>query len=235
MRLDQAIAARFSISRHKARQAIASGRVLVNQRRVAIASRDVGERDELAIVTESVPHFSVLASTDDWIAVDKPAGLPSQPTHDRSRLSLEEILRSEYKTIWLVHRLDTPASGVIVFARSAEAAARLSEIFASREVRKTYLARVDPPIDRQLVIDTPLDGKDAITRVRPRGRDLVEVEIETGRTHQIRRHLSSVGHPVAGDRRYGSATNAPRLMLHAWKIEHAELGAIEAPIPPEFL
>ncbi len=235
MRLDQALAQKFSISRRKARQAIADGRVLVNPRRVAIASRDVGPGDELAIVGDEVPHPRVLASTADWIAVDKPSGLPSQPTHDRSRLSLEEILRAEYKTIWLVHRLDTPASGVIVFARSAEAAARLSKIFVSREVRKTYLARVHPPIDRELTIDTPLDGKDAITRVRPRERDLGEIEIDTGRTHQIRRHLSSIGHPVAGDRRYGSATNAPRLMLHAWKIEHEELGTIEAPIPPEFL
>jgi 23S rRNA-/tRNA-specific pseudouridylate synthase len=235
LRLDQAVAARFDISRRKAREAIAAGRVLVNQRRVAIASRDVDQNDELALIPDTAPRPRVVAIKDDWLAVDKPAGVPTQPTRNRDMLSLEEILRSEYKRIWLVHRLDTPASGVVVFARSAEAAARLSKIFASREVAKIYLARVDPPIGETIVIDTPIDGNDARTIVTPRERDLVEVQIETGRTHQIRRHLSEIGHPIIGDTRYGSHTKAPRLMLHAWKLGHAELGTIEAPVPSDFL
>ena len=111
----------------------------------------------------------------------------------------------------------------------------MSALFASREIRKTYLARVDPPVAEAITITTPIDGKDAATIVRPRERDLVEVEIETGRTHQIRRHLSSIGHPVVGDQRYGSKVKATRLMLHSWRIDHAELGCIEAPIPTEFL
>jgi tRNA pseudouridine32 synthase / 23S rRNA pseudouridine746 synthase len=134
-----------------------------------------------------------------------------------------------------VHRLDRPTSGVVVFARSAQAAARLSKMFASREVRKTYLARVDPPIAHELTIETQIDGKDAVTIVRPRERNLVEIEIETGRTHQIRRHLASAGHSVIGDRRYGSKVSAPRLLLHAWRIEHNELGLIEAPVPADFV
>ena len=235
MRLDQAIAARFpGISRRKARELLASGSILVNHRRVSIASREVGEKDEIAIVGER-PHIPILALHADWLAVDKPAGLPTQPPRERKELSLEDILRAEYKRIWLVHRLDTPTSGVVVFARSPQAAARLSKLFASREMRKTYIARVDPPIAERAVIDTPIDGKEAVTIVTPRGGGLVEVQIETGRTHQIRRHLSSIGHPVAGDRRYGSTVSTARLMLHAWKLEHAELGTIEAPIPPDFL
>jgi 23S rRNA-/tRNA-specific pseudouridylate synthase len=234
MRLDQAIAARFpAISRRKARELLASGSVLVNQRRVSIASREVGDRDHIAIV-ETRPHVPLLGITDDWLAVDKPAGLPTQPPRDRKQISLEELLRIEYKRIWLVHRLDTPASGVIVFARSAEAAARLSAVFASREVRKIYIARVDPPLAGEIEIDTPIEGKDASTIVRSRERDLVEIEIKTGRSHQIRRHLSEIGHPIVGDRRYGSTINAPRLMLHAWKLEHPDLGLIEAPVPPDF-
>ncbi len=235
MRLDQSVAARFNISRRKAREAIAAGRVLVNQRRVAIASRDVDEDDQLALVPDTAPRPRVLAIKDDWIAVDKPPGVPTQPTRNRDVLSLEEILRSEYKRIWLVHRLDTPASGVVVFARSAEAAARLSMFFASGEVRKIYLARVDPPITDRTVIDTPIEGKDARTIVTPQERGLIEVQIETGRTHQIRRHLGEIGHPIVGDARYGSKIRAPRLMLHAWKLEQAELGTIEAPVPTDFL
>ncbi len=233
MRLDQAIAARYpNLSRRKARELLSSGRVLVNQRRVSIASREVRDEDHITIVETQIP---VLAIHDQWLAVNKPAGMPTQPPRDRAHISLEEILRAQYKKIWLVHRLDTPTSGVVIFARSARSAARLSQLFASREIRKTYLARVDPPIREAITITSPIDGKDAITIVRPRERDLVEVEIETGRTHQIRRHLSSTGHSVIGDQRYGSTVSAARLMLHAWRIDHSELGRVEAPIPTEFL
>jgi RluA family pseudouridine synthase len=235
MRLDQAIAARYpKLSRRKARELLSSGRVLVNQRRVSIASRQVRDEDHITIV-ETQTEIPVLAIHDQWLAVNKPAGMPTQPPRDRAHISLEEILRAEYKKIWLVHRLDTPTSGVVIFARSARSAARLSQLFASREIRKTYLARVDPPIREAITITSPIDGKDAITIVRPRERDLVEVEIETGRTHQIRRHLSSTGHSVIGDQRYGSTVSAARLMLHAWRLDHSELGRVEAPIPTEFL
>jgi 23S rRNA-/tRNA-specific pseudouridylate synthase len=235
MRLDQAIAARFpNISRRKARELLASGSVLVNHRRVSVASREVADSDHIAIVADK-PQIPLLAIHDHWLAVNKPAGLPTQPPKDRRQLSLEDILRAEHKRIWLVHRLDTPTSGVVVFARTQEAAARLSKWFASREMKKTYLARVDPPIVERTVIETPIDGKDATTIVTPREGNLVEVEIETGRTHQIRRHLASIGHPIIGDRRYGSTVNSTRLMLHAWRLEHPGLDLIEAPVPPDFL
>jgi len=230
MRLDQAVALRFNISRRKARELIAAGRVLVNSRPVRVASREVGG-DELRIA-EELPAVAVLAMHDDWLAVDKPAGMPTQPPRDRSALSLEEILRVQYREIYLVHRLDTPTSGAVVFARNRKAAARLSSLFASRAIRKTYLAVIDGTIEEQ-TIDSPIDGKEAITIVRPRGGNVIEAEILTGRTHQIRIHLASIGHPVAGDRRYGGAP-AARLMLHAWKLEHEDLGTIEAPLPYDF-
>jgi RluA family pseudouridine synthase len=234
MRLDQAVSARHpEISRRKARELLAAGRVLVNQRRVSIASREVSDDDHIVII-DAQQDVPILVMREDWLAVDKPAGMPTQPPRDRAQVSLEEILRSQHKKIWLVHRLDTPTSGAVIFARSPQAAARLSKWFASREMRKIYLARVDPPFAGETTIDTPIDGKEASTIVRPRERDLVEVEIRTGRTHQIRRHLSAAGHPLIGDRRYGSAINASRLMLHAWRIEHPELGLIEAPVPAEF-
>src|SRR5215218_7280534 len=113
MRLDQAIAARFPhLSRRKARELIAAGRVLVNQRSVRVASRFVNPADELTVAGDT-PAIDVLASADDWIAVNKPAGMPTQPTRDRATLSLEEILRLEHRQIFLVHRLDTPTSGVV--------------------------------------------------------------------------------------------------------------------------
>jgi tRNA pseudouridine32 synthase/23S rRNA pseudouridine746 synthase len=232
MRLDQAIAARFPhISRRRARELIAQRRILVNERLVAITSREVRDDDRIAVIEEA-PPLAILKTTDDFVAVNKPAGMPAQPTRDRKQRSLEELLRAQFKSIYLVHRLDTGASGAMIFARTNEAAARLSELFAGRAIRKTYLARVEPPITEPIVIDTPIDGKDAHTEAEP--GDPAVVRITTGRTHQIRRHLASIGHPVIGDRRYGKA-KAPRLMLHAWKIEHESFGTIEAPPPDDLI
>ena len=234
MRLDQAIAARNpEISRRKARELIAGRRVLVNERPVSIASREVRDTDRIAIV-DTFPQFEILKTTDELIAVNKPAGMPTQPIRDRTKLSLEELLRVQYRSIFLVHRLDTGTSGVVVFARSSESAARLSELFAGRLMRKIYLARIEGSIEKEITIDSPIGGKDALTIVRPLSDGLVEAEIRTGRTHQIRIHLASIGHPVVGDRRYG-VKSGRRLMLHAWKLEHAAIGAIEAPPPDDLI
>lgn len=239
MRLDLAVAARFNISRRKARAQIADGRVLVNRRRVAVASREVSATDELSLIRDDAPRANVLASTELWLAVDKPSGLPTQPMRDRSHTSLEDILRGQYGTIYLVHRIDTPTSGVVIFARTKEAAAQLSSLFATGEISKTYVAVAEGEIDREITIDTPIEGKPALTIIRPLRRakfgTMVEIHLKTGRTHQIRVHLSSVGHAVAGDRRYGSTIDAPRLMLHAFRLQHAEIGTIESPIPADFV
>lgn len=160
--------------------------------------------------------------------MDKPVGMPVQPPQDRKTRSLEELLRVQYREIYLVHRIDTPTSGVVVFARNRQAAAWLSELFATRAIRKVYLAVIDGTIPEETTIDTPIEGREAVTIVRPVRDSLVEAEILTGRTHQIRIHLASIGHPVLGDRRYGGPS-APRLMLHAWKLEHASLGTLTAP------
>ena len=238
MRLDQAVAQRHpEISRRKARELIAQRRVLVNDRPVATASREVGERDRITIVAE-LPELEILRQSAEWIAVNKPAGLATQPARDRKQRSLEELLRVRYRDVYVVHRIDTQTSGVVVFARTRAAAARLSALFASREIRKTYLAVAEGEIDRELTIESPIGGKDAHTVVRPLrsldGATLVEAVIRTGRTHQIRIHLKSIERPVAGDRRYGSTMHAPRMLLHAWKLEHEDLGTIVAPPPADF-
>jgi 23S rRNA pseudouridine1911/1915/1917 synthase len=230
--------------------------VLVNQHPVRIASREVGESDQLAIAEPT--EIPLLAITDEWLAVNKPAGMPTQPPRDRAVRSLEELLRVEYREIYLVHRLDTPTSGVVLFARTRAAAAEFSELFATGAMQKIYVAIIEGTIDREITIDSPIDGRDALTIVRPSllrgaaapppprasdgsgGEDAaaplspttstVEVELKTGRTHQIRIHLASISHPVAGDRRYGGPKRE-RLMLHAWKLQHPSIGTLEAPLP----
>lgn len=238
MRLDQAIAARHpEISRRKARELIAQRRVLINDRPVGVASREVSERDRITIA-DVLPELTVLRETADWVAIDKPAGIPTQPTRERDRRSLEEMLRMRYRDIYLIHRLDTHTSGVVVFARNRAAAAELSALFVSREISKVYVAVAEGTIEHEVTIESPIGGKDAHTHITPltkrENTTVVEARIRTGRTHQIRIHLSSIQHPVVGDRRYGSTMPAPRMLLHAWKLEHARFGGeLIAPLPAD--
>ncbi len=162
----------------------------------------------------------------------------------------------------IVHRLDRDTSGLLMVARTDAAQAALQAQLQARRVHKRYLAlvsgsvtaqvgRVEAPIGRdprdRLRMAIVPDGREAITgyRVRERFRlwTLLEVDLITGRTHQIRVHLSSIGHPVAGDPLYatGAARRGPegleRLFLHAWRIELASPsggGLIRAtsPLPP---
>jgi 23S rRNA-/tRNA-specific pseudouridylate synthase len=238
VRLDQAIAARYpDISRRKARELIAARRILVNERAVSIASRNVDDADRIAVVNE-MPEIGIIGEGADWIAAGKPAGMPVQPPRDRAVRSLEELLRLRFHEIWLVHRLDTPTSGVVLFAKTAAAAAKFSALFAAAEIQKTYLAVLEGELREKRVVETPVQGKSAASTFRPLRNDgattLAEVTIATGRMHQIRVHAASIDHPVAGDRRYGSGSRAQRLMLHAWKLEHASFGTLEAPPPTSF-
>lgn len=237
MRLDQAIAERFpEISRRKARTLIAEHRIFVNDRPVAVASREVKATDRIT-VADSLPDLEILRETEDFVAVAKPYGMPTQPDRERKQRSLEELLRVRYREIFLIHRIDTQTTGVVVFARNRASAASLSKLFSTRSIRKTYRALVEGVLADEFVIETPIEAKTAITVVRPiraiAENTLIEADILTGRTHQIRIHLSSVGHPVVGDRRYGSKISAPRMMLHAWKLQHPSIGELVAPPPPE--
>ncbi len=259
LRLDQAIAeSPLGISRRAARKYLAEHRVLVNEHPVAIASRSVMPADRITVLDEGAKPLPILATTDDWIAVDKPAGIATQPTRRRTAASLIELLAAQLRKanerpdLFLVHRLDSGTTGVVVFARTREFAARLSEGFARREVRKIYVALVEGAIKAPLVIDDPIgredessfgispDGKEARTRVKPLAStgsaSLISVEIDTGRSHQIRVHLASRNHAIFGDRKYAPATMrpAPRMMLHAWKLEHALIGSLVAATPEDF-
>jgi RluA family pseudouridine synthase len=239
MRLDQAIAARFpELSRRKARELISLKRVFVNDRPVAVASREVSDRDRITIAAE-VPELSVIRETNDWVAIDKPTGLSTSPARERKERSLEELLRLRYGMIYVVHRIDTQTTGAVVFAKTRTAAADLSQLFATRAIAKTYLAVAEGAIEKETVIESPIGGKDAHTIVRPLkqldGMTLVEAHILTGRMHQIRIHLRSIERPVVGDGRYGSTMRASRMLLHAWKLEHAYFGApLVAPVPHDF-
>ena len=209
----------------------------------------------------------VLHEDNSLIAFNKPAGLAVQAGSGVAR-SLDDMMaafaKSNGKRPRLVHRLDQGTSGVIVAAKTQPVAAKLSEAFAGRDVQKTYLALVKgrlPPAETG-VIDAALvkveEGGKARMIIARAGRKgaqaartgwrviaregayaLLQMSPETGRMHQIRVHLMSLGCPILGDALYGEGqATAPRLMLHAAKLElpHPEGGklVLEAPLPDDF-
>ena len=211
----------------------------------------------------------VLFEDDHILALNKPAGLSSQGGRGQVN-TLDEMLavfaRSSGNRPRLIHRLDRDTSGVILTARTKPAAGFLGKAMMGRRVRKSYLAIVAaPPSPGTGLIETPLrrdeQGREAFMRVcepdhpdaeaaRSRyrtlaatdGAALLELRPETGRMHQLRVHLASIGSPIAGDARYGGTlrlgdTPVSRLMLHAAALEfpHPAGGTkrLEAPVPAD--
>jgi RluA family pseudouridine synthase len=189
----------------------------------------------------------ILYQNDDIIAVDKPPGLASIPERDKTKESvLAQLSRAYPHKIYVVHRLDKNASGVILFAKNARTHKYLSRQFSSRTVKKTYLALVQGVVaEGRGVIDKPLRqfasgrvavdserGKPSVTEFEVVERfgsyTLVRAHPLTGRLHQLRVHFCSIGHPIVGDRVYGQARSTTdeargtrheaRLMLHAERI-----------------
>jgi 23S rRNA pseudouridine1911/1915/1917 synthase len=271
-RLDRFIAARGGISRGEARRALDAGGVFLDGRRCKVASRAVHAGQSVAVnlaeagraPTAPLERGRLLYADGDLAAVDKPAGVPAQPTLTSDTGTLPDLVAALLGSpVTLVHRLDRETSGVTVFARTRAAAAALAEAFRTGGPEKTYLAlAARAPSPREGRIDAPL-GKDparaGLRRVDPRGDPaatryrtlreapaaaLVEASPETGRTHQIRVHLAHLGAPLLGDARYGGPRRVgelavPRVMLHARRLElaHPTSGArlvLEAPVPEDF-
>lgn len=194
--------------------------------------------------------LNVLHEDGHIVVIEKPAGLLAHPTQHESRQTVVSALLAKYSALpslagpeeaGLVHRLDRDVSGVMVCGRTEEALRSLDAQFRARTVEKIYTALVKG-VPKQKVIEAPLiearrewkvrvskHGKPAKTTLRvvkTRGdRSLVEVHPLTGRSHQIRVHLASIGCPIFGDALYGGP-KFPRLALHAWKIsfEHPATG-----------
>jgi tRNA pseudouridine32 synthase/23S rRNA pseudouridine746 synthase len=200
----------------------------------------------------------VLFEDGDVLAVDKPEGIVS--VSEAGAGGLPELLQDLYPgKLYPVHRLDRGASGVIVFAKSADAHRHLNGQFDRREVRKAYLALVhgavvasrgtiNAPIREfgsgRMGVD-PRRGKPSSTEWKVAERfpsaTLLRVQPATGRRHQVRVHLYHIGHPIVGDLKYGDKAlqeRFSRLMLHALEIEFdlpaAGRVTVEAPIPPSF-
>jgi 23S rRNA pseudouridine1911/1915/1917 synthase len=231
----------------------------------------VPEPEPLELAPEAIP-LSVIYEDDDILIVDKPAGLVVHPAPGHASGTLVNALLGRgtaYGGIagvqrpGIVHRLDRDTSGLIMVAKHDAAQASLMGQLKARRVKKTYQAlvlgsvpaavgRIEAPIGRDPKHRTRMavvpDGRPSVTgyRVRERygGWTLLDVDLVTGRTHQIRVHLAAIGHPVAGDPVYGTGTSRRgpdglgRLFLHAWRLELAAPGdghliRATAPLPRE--
>jgi len=202
----------------------------------------------------------ILYQDDDIVAINKPEGLATIPEGAEGRESLLSSLQPTFpEKLFVVHRLDKEASGVVLFAKNAAAHRYLNDQFSNRQVSKCYLAlvhgiigesegRVDKPLRQfgsgRMGID-PESGKASVTTFEVMERftshTLLRVYLLTGRRHQIRVHLYSIGHPIVGDLRYGDRTMQSRflrLMLHAaaisLRLPSGEEVTIEASVPESF-
>ena len=209
--------------------------------------------------------FAVRYEDDDLLVVDKPAGVVVHPARGHASGTLSQALAGvagggEEGRAGIVHRLDRDTSGLLVVARSAEAHRRLKGALQAREVTREYAALVEgrPPA-RTGTIEAPI-GRDRRVRTRmstdtdaPRDAvthfavaealprtTLLDVRLETGRTHQIRVHLQAIGHPVVGDPEYGTAgrLGLGRQFLHAARLAFAQpfTGAsidVASPLPDD--
>jgi 23S rRNA pseudouridine1911/1915/1917 synthase len=216
----------------------------------------------------------VVYEDDDLLIIDKPAGLVVHPAPGHADGTLVNALLAHGDgSTWgviagvqrpgIVHRLDRDTSGLLMVARRDSAQASLMAQLKARRIKKTYQAlvqgsvsaavgRIEAPIGRDPKHRTRMavvpDGRASVTGYRVRERfaawTLLDLDLVTGRTHQIRVHLDAIGHPVAGDPAYGTGTSRrgpkglDRLFLHAWRLEltspsTGELIRATAPLPPE--
>jgi 23S rRNA pseudouridine1911/1915/1917 synthase len=234
LRLDQVVPRHLpGLSRRKARDVIDLGGVFVDRARVKVAGRPVraGQRIEVNVGGaldrhrgEPPPEPAIVFVDEHVIVADKPAGLVTAPTPESDRGDLLDQLSQRYGEVYLVHRIDLPTSGLLVFARTRAANKQLGDAFKVHDVDREYRAVTIGEVTTQ-TIDRPVDGKRAVTHVEAieqlAGATLIAARLETGRTHQIRVHLAGLGTPIAGDTQHGGEKSrtfvprAPRLALHA--------------------
>jgi 23S rRNA pseudouridine1911/1915/1917 synthase len=198
--------------------------------------------------TPALPRSAILHLDAQVVVVEKPAGISTVPYDENERGTLDELVmetiseRGRRAPLGVVHRVDKETSGVVVFARNVAAKTALKNQFRFHSVGRRYVAIAHGDVTGGVITsrlvqdrgdgrrgstDNSELGREAITHVKwlesLRGASLLECRLETGRTHQIRIHLSERGHPLVGERVYsknyrGELIPAPRLMLHAREL-----------------
>ena len=267
-RLDRLLARRLDVSRSAARRMIEDGLMLVGSGEVTPSRKArAGERVEVRIVEEGLAFEEIpvpaVFEDEHLLVVDKPAGLVVHPgAGNRSGTLVNALLNrgirggEDPERPGIVHRLDRDTSGLMVVAKGDEAYSGLVAALSARRVGRTYRAlvvgmglpatgTVDSPVGRDPENPTLMAagvGKSAVTHFEvvheAAGHTMLKVRLQTGRTHQIRVHLSAIGYPVYADPLYGEPILGRRLWLHAERLafSHPVTGEpleFEAPIPED--
>lgn len=254
-----------SSSKSTLRSWIKEDRVQVNQNSNVIHSTMVQPGDVITVGAKKRfidEQVELIYDDRDLIVVNKYEGLLTVASAFENEKTLHGLLKHHYRPcrIYPVHRLDQDASGVIVFAKNERAREGLKSIFEKHAIERTYYAIVEGVPEHTKGIwssyqwedanycvhnsNDPSKGKEAITHYEvkssKKSRALLEIKLETGRKNQIRAHCNWKGHPIVGDKKYGSKTNpGKRLCLHAYSLgfAHPISGAplfFCAPLPPLF-
>jgi 23S rRNA pseudouridine1911/1915/1917 synthase len=256
--LDDLLVARLACSQADARRWIECGSVYVDGSRCTQVSRvRAGARLQIfpsaAPSQGGTPGWTLVREDPRFLAIHKPVGMPVQATRSDRVHALDHQVIKRWPEARLIHRIDREASGLVLFGRGPACSAVQSELVEGRILRE-YIALVSGHLDaageircriarhptdarlRRAVSEQAQEGEPALTHyqtlVSGSNRSLVQLRLATGRTHQIRVHLSSMGHPIIGDLAYGGP-EASRLFLHAHLL--ALFGLVcQSQVPPDF-
>ncbi|EUJ33618.1 ribosomal large subunit pseudouridine synthase D [Listeria floridensis FSL S10-1187] len=204
---------------------------------------EVPFQDENIALAEKGP-LDIVYEDAFILVLNKSAGVKTHPNKPNETGTLANsaafyLKNDPNSSPYAVHRLDQETSGLVLFAKNPLSLAAFSWLLENRDIHRRYVALAGGRIKQPLTINKPIGtdrhhpnkqrvsegGKSAITHVTPlkwhqnENTSLVELTLETGRTHQIRVHLSSIGHPIVGDRLYGGISRAKRTLLHAKELE----------------
>lgn len=258
------LAGRLSVSRKQAKRLLDQRCVFVNGRRVWMAHHALAAGDEVEATLEVKQparrekremrdvrdkKLVTLWEDADYLVVNKPAGLISNGPGSVENLLVRQEGMEAFR---VAHRLDRDTTGCLLCAKHPDAFGKAIEMFRAGLVKKQYLVIVSGMVRKaEFTISKPLDGQTAVTRARRLDANAkasyLLVDLETGRTHQIRRHLAAAGHPVLGEKEYKPGRDLSpqerriaRQMLHAYRISFTHPFTQneirhEAPLPKDFL
>ena len=247
-RLEKQIALHTDLSRNRARAIVERGGARVDGRPVPRASAVVGAGAVVELRTNAAPEsearLPVRYRDSSVVVVDKPAGMPSQPTRDGKAHHVFGLVAARERYAGLHHRLDTPASGLMLLTVHPAANQAVSALFSEGRITREYRVAVLGDPGPSGAWEGEVEGLPARTRFVREGQRgplcFLRCTLETGRMHQIRQHALAAGTPVVGDRRYGGAAGRlwPRLALHAAALRfahprHGKPVFVESPLPAD--
>ncbi len=230
-----------SLSKQKLKDAMAKGAVWLTATKDSSKARPIRRKNaKLQAGNQLYLYFNpkvleqisaqpiLIADEGDYSIWNKPYGVWSQGSKWGDHFSMGRLVEQHFnfnRQAFVVHRLDRAANGLMLIAHNKKTAHKFSKLFAERRIEKSYQALVNGHFENNQTITLPIDDKTAVSHIslinydKDKHLSLLEIDIETGRKHQIRKHLASIGMPIIGDRLYGDAREEDiDLQLSSYKL-----------------